>query len=141
MHKRLVVFLVLVGLSMVLVWGVGAQEPDAPALPSQDRDKIAAPGATATASNEKDAADDKPQPTVTPIPFKEIIDRSAKETAEDDKMSYIIQRKDGSYVKILVSEKEMNETKAEDLPATLGLEAEDQIFNIIPSLNWFKGEK
>jgi hypothetical protein len=134
--KRGILAVVLIALIVLTaVWVVGAQRPEPPpppALPDTDRSS-AVPGATRTPSPDEKAPDDIIFATVTPIPFKEVIDRSNEPLPESEKCIFVVRKENGDYIKILFAPGQLEDLqKDRDLTSVLGLSSHDEIVNFIP---------
>jgi hypothetical protein len=118
---------------LAIVWTAGAQRPEPPPPPpSPDTSRFSAPlGATPTPAPNERRPDDVGPPTVTPIPFKEVIDKADGTIPEVEKVTIIVRKGNGDYVKILMSPQQLENARGKDLHSVLGLSPEDDI-DIIP---------
>jgi hypothetical protein len=88
-------------LIFTVVWVVGAQRPEPP-LPLPAREEVVpTPEATRTRTPapDEDASNDVLGPTVTPIPFKEVIDHAPKDVPDHEKVGFVIQKENGDYIR------------------------------------------
>jgi len=95
---------------------------------------IATPGPTATRTPSPltPAPHDNVGPTVTPIPFKQIIDLSP-DTPIEDEATIILRKSNGDFWKILVTPEQIQDRQlSPQLSQQLGLTAADEIIDIAP---------
>lgn len=71
---------------------------------------------------------------VAPIHYKEVIDMAGEDVSKAEKATFIIRRKNGDYVKILVSSEQFERAENKDPRSILELSEEDRIVDFIPPL-------
>ncbi len=136
MKKNIPIITLIIVLVLGITWTVVAQKPDLPPPPPlPDLNKtLAQPNATATPQPDEKRPDDIPAPSVTPIPFKEVIDKSADGTAQEDKSEYIVRRANGDYVQIWTSAETFEKQEGKTVEEILGLSKGDEIITAFPPL-------
>lgn len=131
-RKPLLVALVSIVVLMSVVLVVTAQRPKPPPpLPGLGRSAVQ-PGATPTPAPNEQRPYDVGPPTVTPIPFKTVIDLSSNPLPEAEKVVFIVRKENGEYIKILASPTQLEDLQGRDLHSFLGLSPKDEIVNLIP---------
>jgi hypothetical protein len=135
LRKVALVVVLTIALALGVAWIVGAQRPEPPPPPPlPDTSRLSAPsGATPTPAPNERRPDDVSPPTVTPIPFKEVIDKTDGTVPSTEEIEIIVHKGDGYYIKITMSEEQLNNLKAKDLKdlaSLLGLSPKDEIIGI-----------
>ncbi|NOZ73163.1 MAG: hypothetical protein GXP38_14870 [Chloroflexi bacterium] len=136
--KTFGIVLILVSIVSLFVLSVSAQDilPNLPPPPSPDASKLrGALGATRTPSPLMFAPDDKVGPTVTPLPFKQVIDVNPN-TAVEDEITIIIRKENGDFLEVFASPNQFRDgellPQLSRLYPKLGLTSADKIFDIAP---------
>ena len=126
MQKKVWLLLSLVAIMLAVVWSVRAQDPMGLPPPLPDREEIKAPhGATATPKPDEERPNGITAPTVTPIPFKDILYKGDKNLPKEELGEIIVRKADGNYIKIWVSPQFFEEHDGETFHESLELEEED----------------
>ena len=135
--KTFGIVLVLASIVLLFILSVSVQHisPNLPP-PSPDASKLrGALGATRTPPPLMSAPDDKVGPTVTPLPFKQVIDVDP-DAAVEDELTIIIRKENGDFWEIFASPNQFQDGKLlpqlSRLYPELGLTSADRIFDVAP---------